>query len=86
MAIPWVPIPEGSRVRIKQFANFPQDRSVLGQTGTVVNASEYQPQLVGVTLDGMTEVRHFAPEELEIVAEPALPPDRESAKQRRSLP
>lgn len=86
MAIPWIPIPEGTRIRVKQLANFPQDPAVLGRAGTVVMASEYQPQLVGVALDGGTEVRYFAPEELEITKEPALPPEREAAKQRRALP
>jgi len=86
MAIPWVPIPEGTRVRVRQIPNFPQDASVLNRAGTVVHASEYQPQLVGVALDGAVEVRYFAPEELEITAEPALPPEREAAKQRRALP
>ena len=86
MAIPWVPIPEGSRVRIKQSTNFPQDPALLGKSGTLMAASEYDIQRVGVTLDGSAEVRYFAPEELEITAEPALPPDREAAKQRRSLP
>jgi hypothetical protein len=66
--------------------NFPQDRAVLGRAGTVVLASEYQPQFIGVALDGGTEVRYFAPEELEITAEQALPPEREAAKQRRALP
>ena len=39
---------------------------------------------VGVVLDGTDEVRYFAPEELEITAAEALPPDREAAKQRRA--
>jgi hypothetical protein len=86
MAIPWVPIPEGSRVRIRQTQNFPQDPALLGKSGTVMAASEYDPQTVGVTLDATAEVRYFAPEELEITMEPVLPPDREAAKQRRSLP
>lgn len=85
MAIPWAPVPEGSRVRIKQ-STFPQDPALLGRTGTVVNASEYRTQNVGVALDGTTDVRFFAPEELEVTNEMALPPDREDAKRRRSLP
>lgn len=85
MAIPWVPVPEGARVKIKQ-GPFPQDPALLGRTGTVVNASEYQTQNVGVALDNSTEVRYFTPHELEMTDQPALPPDRESAKQRRSLP
>ena len=85
MAIPWAPIPEGTRVKIKQ-SNFPQDATLLGRTGVVVAASEYQTQNVGVALDDSTEVRYFTPDELEITAQAALPPDREAAKQRRSLP
>ena len=85
MAIPWPPVPEGSRVRIRQ-GRFPQDKEFIGRTGTVVAASEYHTQSVAVALDNSTEVRYFAPEELEITRHPALPPDREAAKQRRSLP
>ena len=86
MAIPWVPIPEGSRVRIRQTQDFPQDPALLGKSGTVMATSEYSPENVGVTLDGSAEVRYFAPQELEVTAEDLLPPEREAAKQRRSLP
>ena len=85
MAIPWTPIPEGTRVKIKQSV-FPQNPKLLGRTGVVVAATEYQLENVGVALDGTTEVRYFSPDELEVTAQPALPPDREAAKQRRSLP
>lgn len=85
MAIPWAPIPEGTRVKIKQ-GNYPQDPVLLGRTGIVVAASEYQTQNVGVALDDSTEVRYFSPMELEVTTVAALPPDREAAKQRRSLP
>lgn len=85
MAIPWARVAEGTRVRIKQ-AEFPQDPSLTGKTGTVIIASEYNSQSIGVTLDGTTEVKYFAPEELEVTQELALPPDREAAKQRRALP
>jgi hypothetical protein len=85
MAIPWAPVPEGTRVRIKQ-GRFPQDPTLLGRTGTVVSASEYHMQSVAVALDGTTDVRYFTPEELEVTSEPALPPEREAAKERRALP
>ena len=85
MAIQWPRVAEGTRVRIRQ-AEFPQDPALMGKTGTVIIASEYSSQSVGVTLDGTTEVLYFAPEELEVTQEPALPPDREAAKQRRALP
>lgn len=72
-------------MRIKR-AEFPQDPSLTGKTGTVIIASEYNTQSIGVTLDGTTEVKYFAPEELEVTSEPALPPEREAAKLRRALP
>jgi hypothetical protein len=86
MAIPWAPVPEGTRVRIRQSDEYPQDPALLGRSGTAVIVSEYQPENVGVILDGESEPRYFAPRELEITHEPALPPEREAAKQRRSLP
>lgn len=86
MAIPWVPIPEGARVRIKQAPPIPQDPRVLGRAGTVLAASEYRPESIGVVMDGSEEVIYFSPAELEPTSTPALPPDREAAKQRRALP
>ena len=86
MAIPWVSIPEGTRVRVKQIPALPQDPAVIDRTGIVIAASEYQTEIVGVALDGSTEVRYFTPAELEITSEVALPPEREAAKQRRALP
>lgn len=86
MAIQWVPISEGTRVRVKQTPAFPQDPDVIGKSGIVMSTSEYTAQSVGVALDGSNEVRHFNPAELEVTAEPALPPDREAAKLRRALP
>jgi hypothetical protein len=85
MAIPWPAVPEGTRVRIKQ-GSFPQDPAFIGRTGTVVAASEYHTQSVAVAIDNTAEVRYFTPEELEVTRQPALSPDREAAKQRRSLP
>lgn len=85
MAIPWIAIPEGTRVRIKQ-GPFPQQQALLGKTGTVVMASEYQTQSLSVVLDGTKQVYQFAPEELEVTQQPALPPEREAAKQKRALP
>ncbi len=85
MAIPWVPIPEGTRVKIKRGI-FPLDPALVGRTGVVVGASEYQVQNVAVALDDSTQVHHFNPVELEVTTQPALPPEREAAKQRRALP
>ena len=86
MAIPWVSVPEGTRVRVKQAAAFPQDTTVLGKTGTVVLVSEYQVERVGVVLDEALETRFFSPQELEVLSEPALPAEREAAKKRPPLP
>jgi hypothetical protein len=86
MAIPWVRIPEGTRVRVKQTSAFPQDPALIGKTGTVVSASEYSTQQVGVSLDGSNAQQYFAPEELEVTTQEALPPEREAAKLRRALP
>lgn len=86
MAIPWVAVPDGTRVRIIQSAQFPQDPALLGRSGTVVITSEYHTQSLGVVLDGEQEPRYFSPQEIEVTHEPALPPEREEAKQRRALP
>ena len=85
MAIPWIAVPEGTRVRIKQGL-FPQDPGLLGRSGTVIATSEYETENIGVALDGTAEVRYFTPSELEVTHQAALPPEREAAKQRRSLP
>ena len=85
MAIPIVALPEGTRVKVIQGA-FPQDPALTGRTGTVVSASEYQTQSVGVVLDGESTPRFFARGELEVMSEPARLPEREAAKQRRALP
>ncbi len=85
MAVVGSLIPEGTRVRVRKGA-LPLDSSAVGRTGTVVEASEYRAHRYGVLLDGDVEARFFAPEELEVIESPALPPEREAAKQRRALP
>lgn len=85
MAIPMAILPEGTRVRVRRGA-LPQDPALLGRTGTVVAASEYRDNAVGVVLDGEQAERWFMPGELEVVTEVALPPERESAKRRPALP
>jgi hypothetical protein len=85
MAIPIVALPEGTRVRIVRGA-FPQPPHLTGRLGTVVAASEYQPQSVSVVLDGEAAPRVFAPAELEVQSEPARLPEREAAKRRPALP
>jgi hypothetical protein len=86
MAIPYAKLPEGTRVKVKT-GPFPQDPALIGRNGTVVAASEYQAESLGVVLDGESVPRQFAPAELELTKEtPLLPPEREAAKQRRALP
>ena len=85
MAIPQAALPEGTRVKVRQ-GHFPQDAAVLGRSGTVIAASEYATQNLGVVLDGESGPRHFAPSELEVITQPLLPPEREAAKKRRALP
>ena len=85
MAIPIATLPEGTRVRIRRGA-LPQDAALVDMTGTVVFASEYRENAVGVVLDGEPGMRWFTPVELETVTELALPPERESAKRRPALP
>ncbi|MGH7503846.1 MAG: hypothetical protein ACREL7_19125 [Longimicrobiales bacterium] len=78
-------LPEGTRVRIQQ-GNLPLGPGVLGRTGTVVFASDYTVERLGVQLDGESVLRMFVPEELEVIAERPLPPEREAAKLLRALP
>ncbi|NLG61749.1 MAG: hypothetical protein GX539_05845, partial [Candidatus Cloacimonetes bacterium] len=86
MAIPFPPIPAGTRVKIKHGGR-PLDGSLIGRTGIVVEASDYRPDRLGVVLDGESQPRWFAPGELEVTeAVPLLPPEREAAKLLRALP
>ena len=85
MAVPIVLIPEGTRVRVRR-AQLPQDPRLTGKPGTVVAASEYYPNRIGVALDGDAELRFFLPAELEVVEALPLPPEREQAKRLRALP
>ena len=85
MSVPVAILPEGTRIRIRRGA-LPQDPAVLGRTGVVVAASEYRDQALGVVLDGESMTRYFTPGELEVVMQPALAPERETAKRRSALP
>ncbi|MEX2281403.1 MAG: hypothetical protein WEE89_02820 [Gemmatimonadota bacterium] len=85
MAIPYAALPEGTRVKIVQ-GQFPQDPALIGKTGTVISASEYQAERIGVVLDSESVPRYFAVTELKVTSEPLLPPERETAKARRALP
>jgi hypothetical protein len=85
MAIRIAPLPEGTRVRVVR-GSVPQDPRSSGRSGTVVAASEYRHNQVGVLLDGEQAVRFFLPDELEVTEEPPPPPERLAAKQRKALP
>jgi hypothetical protein len=85
MAIRIAVLPEGTRVKV-QRSNLPQDAALIGRTGTVVIATEYRDNALGVVLDGEQTARWFTPGELEVVTEVALPPEREQAKRRPALP
>jgi hypothetical protein len=85
MAIPMASLPPGTRVKIRR-SNLPQDPAVLGRTGSVVAASDYRDEALGVVLDGESALRYFTPGELEVVESVPLPPERTSAKVLRALP
>lgn len=58
---------QGTRVRVRP-GPFPIDPGSVGREGVVVEIDEYRPGRYGVTLDGETEIRDFAEEELEPLA------------------
>lgn len=78
-------IPAGARVRVRR-GTAPIDPALVGRSGTVLEASEYSVEKLGVVLDGEEEPRTFAPEELDILEEDLLPPERREARLRRALP
>jgi hypothetical protein len=85
MAIPMASLPPGTRVKVRR-GTLPQDPAVLGRAGSVVVATEYRDEALGVVLDGESALRYFTPGELEVVTAVPLPPERESAKRLRALP
>jgi hypothetical protein len=86
MSIRIAPLPEGTRVKVVQ-ADLPLDPRTTGRTGVVVATSEYRANAAGILLDGETQFRWFRPAELEITQDVALiPPERQAAKQIKSLP
>lgn len=78
-------IPAGARVRV-QRGTAPLDAALVGRSGTVLEASEYHVEKLAVVLDGEEDARTFAPEELEVLEEDLLPPERQEARLRRALP
>lgn len=85
MAIPMASLPPGTRVKVLRGV-LPQDPAVVGRTGSVIVASEYRDEALGVVLDGESAVRYFTPGELEVVTAVPLPPERQDAKRLRALP
>jgi hypothetical protein len=86
MAIPFSPLPAGTRVQVRRGER-PLDGSLIGRTGIVVESTDYRPDRLGVVLDGESQPRMFGPGELEVTtAVPLLPPEREAAKRLRALP
>jgi len=85
MAIEMAPLPQGTRVRVRQ-SDLPIDEALIGRMGVVMVASDYSAERLGVLLDGESEIRMFVPAELEVVTELPAPPERESAKRRPALP
>jgi hypothetical protein len=85
MAIPFAPLPAGTRVQIRRGTR-PMDPVLVGRTGIVVEADHYRPDRLGVVLDGEGQVRVFAPGELEVTSAVPLPPESQAAKRLRALP
>jgi len=76
---------EGTRVKVRR-ADMPLESGVVGRTGMVVDSDRYRPQRYGVILDGETQVRYFAPNELEHSEQPLVEPDAAAAKKRLARP
>lgn len=77
---------EGTRVRVRR-GRYPMDASLPGREGTVVEHSQYFPTKVGVELDGEPAPYTFGPDELEVIAAPALlPKDKQEARKRLARP
>jgi len=53
----------GTRVHVRRGRN-PIDAGMLGRTGLVVHVDDYRPGYYGVTLNGESEIRVFAEDEL----------------------
>ncbi len=85
MAIPFAPLPTGTRVKIRA-GNRPHDPTLVGRTGIITESTDYRPDRLGVVLDGEGQIRMFAPGELEVTNAVPLPPEREAAKRLRALP
>jgi len=64
----------GILVRTRRGA-FPLDRSLVGRTGLILALNDYRPKRYGVILEGETELREFAEDELEPTLE-AKPADQ----------
>lgn len=67
MTVPIFIHPPGTRVRVRRGSH-PIEAAVLGRTGLVVHVDDYRPGYYGVTLDGESDIRVFAEDELDPVA------------------
>ncbi len=85
MAIPFAPLPAGTRVQVRRGTR-PIDPVMIGRTGIVVESDHYRPDRLGVVLDGEGKVRVFAPGELEVTRAVPLPPEVQAAWRLRALP
>jgi hypothetical protein len=65
---------QGTRVRVRR-GRWPMDAALIGRSGLIVETDDYRPQRYGVVLDEEEEVREFAEDEIEPLAE-AKPPER----------
>ncbi len=75
----------GTRVKVRR-ADMPLESAVVGRAGMVVDSDPYRPNRYGVILDGETEVRYFAPKELEHAGQDLLEPDEAAARKRLARP
>ncbi|MEJ2187062.1 MAG: hypothetical protein P8Z36_14190 [Gemmatimonadota bacterium] len=76
---------QGTRVKIRR-AEMPLESGVVGRTGMVVDSDPYRPNRYGVILNGETQVRYFAPQELEHAEQALVEPDQSSARKRLARP
>ena len=65
----------GIRVQVRR-GRFPLDAAQLGRSGLIVQLNDYRPQRYGVVLDGESELRDFAEEELRPLPGEEIPVER----------
>jgi hypothetical protein len=75
-------IQPGTRVRVRR-GDVPADPALVGREGMVVVNSPYRPHMVEVALDGDSEIRVFAPAEVEVLREPVMLTAAQQAARKR---